>query len=861
MKKKDFIIITVITIFILGIISFIKGIYPFGNYSYVWGDMYDQIMPYYFNMYDAIRGNTSLLQNFTTGSGVNFFGIMAYYITSPLSLILLLFPRSSLYGAISIIIDIKIILSSITALYFIKTYFKKLDSSYSILLALLYSFSNYMLINYQITGWIDVMILFPLLTVGLKKLLDKESPIMYIVTLTLSLIFNFYITFMVIIFIFLVSNIYLLIYKKKEERKSIITSLGITTILSIFMSLFIVIPTYIQISQSSRIAFKLSTLLNSKTGPITEKLVLYLYGGILYAAIIFLLKDYKKNKKFLKFYIPTMLLLFIPLIVEPVHKLWHFGSFASWPYRFGFINALFLVIGAAYYLENNKLKEKNNNLNKIISISITIICSLVLIFISIKYKDTIEHALYTLSLSKYTKVKIAFLLLFILSFIPCIANFIFYNRHSKKLIIGITIISIFALSYINLGIDEYQAHSLEEYNDYITLGNDRDTNNNYRLKQDLDFDEKIFNSGMITNYNTLDQFSSLSSKQTLETMKKLGYSSYWVNTNSRGSNLFIDVLLSNKYLISSKTPNDFYSLKKEYKTFNLYELKYVPSYGYLLNNESDIDKYDNSFERSNTIYKDITGSDDLFTIYGIENNYKKGTITKEIEIKDKSTLYIEIFRELDNILDRDNYNLFKFYINDTLLELEYKDSRNNVLELGTYENEKITIKIELSDDAKLDHMTLGLMNNQKLIDFLNNNHLDIDINYKKNKATIKYDSTDAKTLFIPITYSDNIKAKNNNNDIKIKKVYGNYIAIDLQKGINNIEITYIPKTLKISIIFSIITLLITIIILKTNIYNLLINSNYINNITYPIYNLIYILIIGLYVILTIVFFLSFIIKF
>ena len=82
MKKKCF----WLSVFILGILSFIyiiKGIFPFGNESIIWSDMHEQITAIYYHFYDAIRGNSSLLVDFTSGGGVNFVGILAYYILSP----------------------------------------------------------------------------------------------------------------------------------------------------------------------------------------------------------------------------------------------------------------------------------------------------------------------------------------------------------------------------------------------------------------------------------------------------------------------------------------------------------------------------------------------------------------------------------------------------------------------------------------------------------------------------------------------------------------------------------------------------------------------------------------------------------
>ena len=244
MKKiKHYLLTSGIVLGILITIFLIKGIYPFGNHSLIWGDMHDQITAFYYHFYDSIRGNSSLLIDFTTSGSINFLGILAYYILSPFSLLVLLVERDKIYLMVSVIVALKILVASLTCLYFIRTYFKKLPSLLSVLLAIIYAFSGYSIIMYQITPWIDVMYMFPLIMIGLKRVLDLEKPTLYIVTLSLSLIFSFYVSIMVIIFIFLASFIYLLVYKdEKKDRKKGILALGISTVLSLLISCFIVIP-------------------------------------------------------------------------------------------------------------------------------------------------------------------------------------------------------------------------------------------------------------------------------------------------------------------------------------------------------------------------------------------------------------------------------------------------------------------------------------------------------------------------------------------------------------------------------------------------------------------------------------------
>ena len=169
-KLKPYIYTSLLVLGVFIILFLIKGIYPFGNNSLIWGDMHDQITAFYYHFYDSVYGTKSLFVDFTTSGGVNFFGIFAYYLISPFTLLVLFFPRSEIYLAISIIIVLKFLVASITCLYFLRTYYKNMPSILSTLLAIIYTFSGYSLMMYQITPWMDIVYMFPLLMIGLKKL-------------------------------------------------------------------------------------------------------------------------------------------------------------------------------------------------------------------------------------------------------------------------------------------------------------------------------------------------------------------------------------------------------------------------------------------------------------------------------------------------------------------------------------------------------------------------------------------------------------------------------------------------------------------------------------------------------------------
>ena len=77
------------------IIIFIqRGIFPFGEESFLRTDMYHQYAPFFSEFQHKLRTGGSLLYSWDVGMGVNFAALYAYYLASPLNwLVILLCPK------------------------------------------------------------------------------------------------------------------------------------------------------------------------------------------------------------------------------------------------------------------------------------------------------------------------------------------------------------------------------------------------------------------------------------------------------------------------------------------------------------------------------------------------------------------------------------------------------------------------------------------------------------------------------------------------------------------------------------------------------------------------------------------------
>ncbi len=830
MKKfRDYFIVGGISTFILSVLFVYFGIYPFGNNTVLTGDLYTQVSALFYHLWDTIRGGGSLLVDYTSGAGESFFGIFAYYLVSPINLIVLLFKRNDIYLAISLVVALKIILSSITCLYSLKYIFKK-DNLMFVPLSLLYAFSGYTLVCYQITSWMDVVYMFPLIVVGLKKLIDEDKPIMYGVTLFLTICFSFYLSYIMIIFIFLLAFIYIKNNVEKKDQKRAMLSIGIYTILPMLMSLFITYPALRQIFGSARTNIS-KNIFNNLLGCLFDKLNYFNISILLVVFTMLLIVERKNNKKFLKWYIPALLVLVIPYIVEPLNKVFHFMSYSFFPNRYGFILFYLLVVGGAYFFSaNNKnIKNKLDEKLKIILgvVSVILLIGIYFIVFRFVYKD-LEVAVYSISMIYAKKAFIILSLLSIVIFGVCFILNIFREEKTYIVLMYIVIISNICFNaFLYIGLRDYQGMIKNSFGILEKVEN-KESSNYYKLKTDIkNIDDFVVNEGIVSNYQALDHFTSLVSRNSLEFYKGLGYSSFWTMIFSSGGTLFSDSLVSNKYFLTDRDiDSSFYTLKSSDYGYNFYELNYDIGFGYLARNNFKLDKSD-TFSYQNKIYESITGNSDLFSVYDISNIKNIDTknsakciiksndnyIEYNVSIKENSILYLDLALTMEESIKGSVSNVMMIYINNELYSDNYPTKTSNgIYDLGVYENQDINIKVKLIKPIDIEKLSIASMDVSKYEEFILNNKTDLGIKFDKNKITIESDVNTAGYLVIPVSYSDNYRVVVNGKSTDTVKMYGGLLGVKVDKGHNQITYTYINKDLEKSLIVSLIaTIVFTII--------------------------------------------------
>ncbi len=869
MKKKYFISGLIVAVILL-IVFLGKGMYPFGKNYIMWGDMYEQIVPLYYNFYDVIRNGKSILIDYTGGIASSFIPNFFYYISSPFTFLVLLFQRNDIPNAVNIIVLLKIVLSAITCNCFLDKKFKDLGDFYKYFFSIIYALSTYNLSLYIITGWIDIVYLFPLLMLGLDELLNLRKPKLFITILSMSLIFNFYISLMCIVFIFFISIIYLKIYKNQNTRKAI-ASLGLSVLLSLLISSIALIPVFLQILSSARMGVNFSQLGMSKFGPIIDKLMFLTSSMAPMACMLLFLRKYKQNKTNITFIIMSLLLLGIPIIIEPINKMLHFGSYVCYPYRYGFILMFMLSIFSCMYVNS---KDEGDHDNKLLIIISTIISVLLIGIVSYKYYPILQQGVNKLSFSFNHK---AFFIAAILAFLNLISYFVIFRFGNKKSAFSKTFLMINLLvfclsqSFIYIGIDSTSKEFYSNYNNMNYI-NTFETEAGYHYKQDNS--GMISNFGAITNKQTQDYFTSLTNNDVFIEYQKLGYNSYY--TSSTGGNYFTDFILSNKYYITkNKVDEEYYKLYKTNGNLNIYEATLPISKGYILEENKSLKNVKNSFDVTNIIYKTVSNSqNEIINIYNdfeLENvkydegkleiidKSKEAYISKTFDISDAKTIYLEAFTSYVNIEKNKLYNCFDIYVNDELLFKDfYNRDNNSVLKLGTFNNEKVEVKVLIKKNISRNvNISFGLLDRKLLRQYFEDNKYEIGINYENNNLNISYNSDNEDILFIPVPYLKGMSATQNGHSTEIIKVFDNFIGIRLKNGENNIKISYTTPGLKISILLSILGIIGTLLFIKF--YEKITSCEIFNRLTYITYLVLYIvLLLIFYIVPLFIFILSFI---
>ena len=634
-----YIISFLIPAFLLGVIFIIWHVYPFGGHSILMGDSYTQYIQFYNYLYDVLKGNGSLLYSWEAGMGLNFWGTFTYYLASPISLVVLLFDRDNLPEAFVLMTLLKIGLSGLMiSIYLSKIV--KLEKISIITFATLYALMSFSVGFFYNIMWLDTIYLLPLVLLGVERLFHKKY-LLFIISLALLFITNFYMSYMAGIFSFF----YFLIRYFSHNDATIkgffknFSTFMFSTLIAAGMAAFLIIPTYLQLKSNAYSGNKWLGFFNveldffsliSKLFNSSENIFIMpnIYCGLfvlLLAPLFFVSNKIKRREKVL--FAILAFFMVVSFQIKGLNIIWHaFESPSGYLQRFSFLFSFLLI----YFASRSLLvfeKDLVPCLFKIYGVHV-----LLLILLTELTPDL-------MSLQK-AMVNLVFLSLFVL----LIYGGVVIPKYSSFIKI-----TIFFLICVDVGLNSHSyIKSLSEARNYnidrseytiSTQGFDELTN---RLsEEDTSFYRVNSTVGLTLNdslrygYRGMDNFNTMSNGILHEFMKNIGYSATLGARSLSQSNgiLTSDALLGFKYFLTDQPINKYGYIEKTCEQkMCLYENENVIQAGFMM--EKDQVKFntkvDNPFENQNIFLGSNSSEVDYFKpAIPTEVNYNNLTVREE----------------------------------------------------------------------------------------------------------------------------------------------------------------------------------------------------------------------------------------
>ncbi|MGT2787733.1 glycosyltransferase PgfM1 [Streptococcus loxodontisalivarius] len=188
------------------------GMFPFGTKTLMAVDFGQQYISFYGLLKESIlSGDLSAFSySFTKSLGGPMIGVLAYYLLSPFNIIYILTPLNQFAWAVFLTIWLRYGAIGLSFAYLLVRRYRGLDKHPWLvpIFASTYALSG-MLVSYQMnTIFYDAMIMLPLVIIALEELLDGARPFRYMLVLAITMFLQFYMGYMICIFIALYACYY-----------------------------------------------------------------------------------------------------------------------------------------------------------------------------------------------------------------------------------------------------------------------------------------------------------------------------------------------------------------------------------------------------------------------------------------------------------------------------------------------------------------------------------------------------------------------------------------------------------------------------------------------------------------------------
>lgn len=812
-----------------------RKVFPFGNNSVLVLDLNGQYVYYFQALRDKILEGGSLLYSWTRTLGGEFMGIFTYYLSSPFSLLVALFPEDMITEALFCIILGKVGLSGLT--FGIYLHHSRPSSKFKIVLfSVLYALTAYSVVQAMNTMWIDAVYLLPLVILGLERLIHKKKFLLFTISLAMVFITNYYIGFMVGIFCALYFCYEFFTHYEVDDLKR----LGLTAarfagfvLIAVAIACITVLPAYYSLTfgktefQNTDYSFHqrfdfldfFMKMLPSSYDTVRPEGLPFVYCGMLtliMAPLYFILPRISKKKKIWSGAI--LMVMFFSMNSSTIDLFWHGMSQPNWlNYRYSF-TFCFLLLLLAY--------EAFRSIEKINYKWVMGVCAglLILIFMVQKQDYTFTDKKIEISDIECIWLSIGMLAVYLVALNAFRSKL--WKNIAAMFIMIFTCLELFASGSSNLEAlaKDVVFSSRSSYVDFIgrfdelTDSIQEQDTGFYRMEKTI---HRKVNDPMALGMRGLSNSTSTLNASVINLLSDFGYASRSHWTKYLGGTPVSDSLFGLKYILSDQTVSPLYEEADSRKDITAYKNPYALGIVYgvdgdvaALNSEDFV----SPFELMNETVTKMLGENETVELFkpikftdgliGCTESKVSGHIKYEKKDDGKDTPSVTFYITAPN--DMEIFTFFpseyprevKLTLNGANYDTYFANETRRIVSLGRYSPQQfITLKMTFSsdnlyllddteyfyylDEALFEEIMPRLQTHNMQIDSYDDTHINgtIDIDEKHDY------------IFTTIPYDEGWHVQIDGRDAEITKQFNSLLAIDvagLEAGTHDITFRYMP---------------------------------------------------------------------
>ncbi len=379
----------------------IFGLYPFGEESVLCLDLNGQYVYYFEALRDAFWGDGSIFYSWSRNLSGGYMGVIGYYLASPFTLIVVLLPEKFMLSSLLIMQLCKLGTAGVTFSYFLQKS-RNVQPLHSLIFSTMYAMMAYAVIQLIDPMWLDGLVFLPLIMLGIEYLVDDGRRLNFIIPLALMCVANFYIGYMICIFVVIYYLFYLFFGTQQTKRKPIdfgksIIRIAYSSIIALACAAFMLLPVYNALSlgkfdftdpdyhfRFQSFPLSESLLTDTEANPLLTLLLDLvdmlpqllpaqydsvnvqgkpeIYCGLLTVALLplfYMNKNISRRKKI--GYTAMIVVMLTCMMIVPVDMMWHGGQVPNWlPFRYSFLlSFIFLTMAATAFANRSAIKGKH----------------------------------------------------------------------------------------------------------------------------------------------------------------------------------------------------------------------------------------------------------------------------------------------------------------------------------------------------------------------------------------------------------------------------------------------------------------------------------------------------------------------